>query len=74
MATRRAARATKKAPARDRSGALYAVVGDDVLGRLDAWVAKLNEAGVGPRWSRQDLVRAALIRALDAHADKGEAP
>ena len=74
MATTKTTRQTKKAPARDRSGALYAVVGDDVLNRLDVWVAKLNETAAGPRWSRQDLVRAALVRALDAHADKGEAP
>lgn len=61
-------------PTRDRSGALYAVVGDDVIARLDEWTEKLNSAGTGPKWARQDLVRAALIRALDERGAKGEAP
>lgn len=67
----------KKKPAtaaRDRSGALYAVVGDDVLDRLTAWVDKLNAAPTGPRWTRQDLVRAVLVRACDERGEKGEAP
>mgnify|MGYP003593669217 CR=1 FL=1 len=64
----------KPPPARDRSGALYAVVGEDVLERLNAWVEKLNESATGPRWTRQDLVKAVLVRACNERGEKGETP
>lgn len=64
----------KAPPARDRSGALYAVVGDEVLERLDAWLEKLNAAGTGPKWTRQDLVKAVLTRACTERGEKGDAP
>jgi len=62
------------APARDRAGALYAVVGEDVLERLTEWVDKLNATATGPKWTRQDLVRVVLVRALNERGAKGEAP
>jgi len=65
----------KSAPAaRDRAGALYAVVGDEVLEMLNAWTERLNAAGTGPRWTRQDVVKAALVRAYKERGEKGEAP
>jgi hypothetical protein len=45
-----------------------------MLDGLDAWAAKLSAKGVGPAWSRSDVVRAALQRALDERAAKDEAP
>jgi len=70
-----AGKVSKKAgPVRDRSGALYAIVGDDVLDALNAWVGRLNAAATGPRWSRQDVVKAALVRACAERGEKGEAP
>lgn len=41
---------------------------------LDAWADKLSAKGIGPAWSRSDVVRAALQRALAERASKGEAP
>lgn len=41
---------------------------------LDAWAEKLSAKGIGPAWSRSDVVRAALQRALEDRAAKGEAP
>lgn len=65
----------KSADNRGRSGqALYAVVGEDLLKALDTWVDRLNASGTGPTWTRQDVVRAALIRAVKERGEKGEAP
>ena len=64
-----------KRPARaPRPGALYAIVGDDLLTGLDTWVGRLNHAIEGPAWSRQDLVKAVVKRALKERGEKGEAP
>lgn len=45
-----------------------------LLGALDAWVKRLNEGNAGPQWTRTDLIRAALTRAVRERAEKGEAP
>jgi hypothetical protein len=63
-----------KRTVRDRSGALYAIVGDDLLAALDAWVEKLNAKAIGPRWTRQGLVRAVLTKAVAEHGKKGTEP
>lgn len=41
---------------------------------LDAWVDRLNAAGEGPRWTRSDVIRVALQRALRERGAKGETP
>lgn len=45
-----------------------------LLEGLDAWVEKLNAGNTGPRWSRSDVMRATLARALKERGEKGEAP
>ncbi len=85
MATPKTAPRTKKSPgprdpappakgARDRSGALYALVGHEVLQDLDAALAKVNAANDGPQWSRQDLVKRILGRGLKAYLATGTLP
>lgn len=54
-------------------GVLYARVGPEMLEALDKWAEKLNAKG-GPRWTRQDVVKAALTRALEERGKKGETP
>lgn len=46
----------------------------EVMERLDAWLESLNSKPAGPRWTRTDIVRTVLTRALDEHGEKGEAP
>lgn len=46
----------------------------DLFEKLDAWVEKLNASPAGPRWNRTDIVRTVLSKAIETHADKGEAP
>lgn len=46
----------------------------DLMERLDGWVERLNAAPSGPRWSRTDVVRSALARAIDERGEKGETP
>lgn len=41
---------------------------------LDAWVERLNAAAEGPRWTRTDVIRVTLQRALRERGAKGEAP
>lgn len=41
---------------------------------LDKWAGKLNAGGIGPQWTRADLIRAALWRAVKDRGEKGEAP
>ena len=41
---------------------------------LDAWVDRLNAEGDGPRWTRTDVIRVTLQRALRERAAKGDAP
>ncbi len=45
-----------------------------VAQRLEAWVAKLNESPEGARWTKTDIIRTLLVRALDERGEKGEAP
>lgn len=68
------ARNTPAAPSRDRSGALYALVGHEVLTDLDAAVAKVNATVDGPKWGRQDVVKRILGRGLKAYLDSGVLP
>lgn len=49
-------------------------VGAELLADLDAWIERLNAAGTGPRWTRSDVVRAALQRAVKDRGEKGETP
>lgn len=46
----------------------------DLQERLDAWVEQLNAASEGPRWTRTDVIRVTLQRALRERGAKGEAP
>jgi len=60
---------------RERGGkALYAVVGEDVLASLDRWVDTLNERATGPKWTRQDVVKAICVRALRERGEAGKEP
>ena len=45
-----------------------------VLAALDAWVARLNETTSRPPWTRGEVVRAALVRALEERGETGEEP
>lgn len=67
--------AKKREPAaRDRDGALYAIVGRDTIDHLDEWVKRLNASTHGPKWSRQDLVRVVLAQAYEQYGVKGVVP
>lgn len=46
----------------------------EVFARLDAWVERLNAQSAGPRWTRTDVIRTALVRALDERGDGGGSP
>lgn len=59
---------------RDRSGALYAILGTEMLAALDVWVVTLNEHNDGPAWNRTALLRALIARGLRERAAKGIAP
>jgi hypothetical protein len=45
-----------------------------LLAALDAWVERLNATTDGPPWTRGEVVRAALARALEERGAAGEAP
>ncbi len=45
-----------------------------LLADLDAWIARLNAGGAGPRWTRADVVRALLVRGVREKGAAGEAP
>jgi len=45
-----------------------------VFERLDAWVEHLNAGADGPRWTRTDLIRTVLVRALNERGDSGGSP
>lgn len=68
----------KQAQAGDKRGrggqALYAVVGEKLIEDLDAWVDRLNEKSAGPKWTRQDVVKAALARAVRERGEAGKDP
>jgi hypothetical protein len=47
---------------------------DELFDSLDAWVERLNNELAGPRWTRTDVVKATLARAIRERGSKGEAP
>ena len=47
---------------------------DDLVARLTAWVDALNENPEGARWTKTDVIRTLLVRALDNKASKGGKP
>ena len=63
----------KRAPPPGTRQALFYLPAEMLEG-LDAWAEKLSAKGIGPAWSRSDVVKAALQRALAERAEKGEAP
>jgi hypothetical protein len=46
----------------------------EVMEGLDAWVERLNAKVSGPRWTRTDVVRTTLAKAISERGEKGEAP
>jgi len=62
----------RQPPAGTRSALFY--LPDDLLEALDAWKDAINAKGEGPQWSRSDLVKAVLKRAVDRNAGSGETP
>lgn len=44
----------------------------EVMARLDAWAKQMGGARAG--YSRTDLIRIAIRRALESRADKGKGP
>jgi hypothetical protein len=68
------AKARRGKAERDRSGALYVVLDPSELEALDGWVARLNDAGALPPWTRTALVKAVFRRALRDRGAKGAAP
>lgn len=66
--------AERKNSHRKQDGALFAVVGVDVLDGLDEWLERLNAASTGPRWSRQALLRAVLMERIATLGKRGKAP
>lgn len=63
----------KRQPPPGMVGAFF-YLPESLLEALDAWTERVNAERVGPQWSRTDVVRAALERAIRERADKGEAP
>lgn len=47
---------------------------DELMEALTSWVDTLNEQSVGARWTRTDVVRTALTRAVEERGKKGETP
>lgn len=73
MATGKRGRKPVPAP-KDGEGVLYIRASAALIARLDEWADQLNEGRVGPKWNRNDVVRAALTRALDERGAKGMEP
>lgn len=71
---RRPAPAPKGAEAADSDGVLYARVPNTLLAALDTWATRLNKAALGPQWSRNDIIRVVLTRAVEERGRKGESP
>lgn len=75
MSAARRGRPVKAAAANDESeGVLYARVPNTLLADLDAWAAKLNAGKLGPQWTRNDIVRVVLARAVKERGSKGGEP
>lgn len=68
------AKVSKNTPAGSSDGVLYARVPNALLEALDKWAVALNTDPLVPQWSRNDILRAVLARAIRERADKGEAP
>lgn len=62
----------RKPPPGTRSVLIY--LPEALVTGLDAWVLALNEGKRGPQWTRSDVIKAALQRAVDERAPKGEEP
>jgi hypothetical protein len=69
----KAAAKPKRQPPPGTAGAFF-YLPEALLEALDRWTERVNESRTGPQWSRTDVVRAALQRAVDERAAKGEAP
>lgn len=77
MATKKAAQRPKTRPVAAgniNTTATVLRVDAAMMAGLDAWVDRLNEGAVGPKWTRSHLVRAVLARALKERGEKGEMP
>lgn len=70
-----AKRTATKSKASASPFALNMEISHELAAALDAWTAKLNSGPEGtPRWSRSDVIRSALWRAVRERGEKGEAP
>lgn len=58
----------------ENTAQLLVRVAPELVEQLDAWVAKLNASATGPRWTRSDVARAVLKRAVAEKGERGEAP
>lgn len=72
----RAAAPKARAIAADNPNSVPVMVrmGGELLTELDAWVERLNAGATGPRWTRSDVMRATLQRAVRERGAKGESP
>jgi hypothetical protein len=59
---------------RDRSSALYVLLGPGELEALDVWVDKLNASRPVAIWTRTSVVRSTIARALNERANKDLEP
>ena len=76
MATGKRGRPPEPAKSAEKGadGVLYARVPNELLLSLDAWASRLNKGSLGPQWTRNDVIRAVLQRAVDERGKKGEQP
>ena len=63
-----------KAPPEPRKAPVMIRMDLELQEQLDAWVDRLNADTDGPRWTRTDVIRVTLQRALRERGAKGEAP
>ncbi len=78
MATKKATERSKgRRAAADNPNTAATVLRVDgsLLADLDAWVERLNSGNeLGPKWTRSDLIRVVLTKAVRERGAKGEAP
>lgn len=77
--TTKTAAKTKSKPARkvvrpEGTTQLNVNLPSELMSRVDAWILRINARLEGARWTRTDIVRTVLSKALEAHAEKGESP